>query len=171
MGALDRAVLARDAAIVARRHHAVMGAQLLIAPGEVLLGITSMKGSWRRSSFRLSRLEITEPAVRCNADGLLEAGPISENSKSQQDRNYERSCGSWRVVAFVSRTASVRRHHSLYIGGVIDFTDRSPPKRSASRSSTSHSANKSVVRKAALSAAICRNSSTGSISVHALAIV
>ena len=40
MGALDRAVLVRDAAIVARRHHAVMGAQLLIAAGEVLLGIT-----------------------------------------------------------------------------------------------------------------------------------
>src|SRR5437764_736977 len=40
MGALDRAVLVGDTAIVARRRHAVMGAQLLIAPGEVLLGLT-----------------------------------------------------------------------------------------------------------------------------------
>src|SRR6266705_2759846 len=40
MGTLDRAVLVRDAAIVARRRHAVMGAQLLVAPGEVLLCIT-----------------------------------------------------------------------------------------------------------------------------------
>jgi hypothetical protein len=34
-----RAVLVRDAAIVARRRHAIMGAQILIAPGEVFLGI------------------------------------------------------------------------------------------------------------------------------------
>src|SRR5947207_647891 len=40
MGALDRAVLVGDTAIVARRRHAVIGAQLLIAPGEVLLGLT-----------------------------------------------------------------------------------------------------------------------------------
>ena len=38
MGALDRSVLVRDAAIVARRRHAVMGAQLLVTSGEVVLG-------------------------------------------------------------------------------------------------------------------------------------
>ena len=38
MRALDRAVLVRDAAIVARRRHAVMGAQFLITSGEVVLG-------------------------------------------------------------------------------------------------------------------------------------
>jgi hypothetical protein len=37
MGALDRAILVGDATIVARRRHAVMGAQFLVAPGEVLL--------------------------------------------------------------------------------------------------------------------------------------
>src|SRR6185369_10687790 len=38
MGAFDRAVLVRHAAIVARRRHGVMGAQLLVASCEVLLG-------------------------------------------------------------------------------------------------------------------------------------
>ncbi len=38
MGTLDRAVLVGDATIVARRRHAVMGTQLLVTPGEVLLG-------------------------------------------------------------------------------------------------------------------------------------
>ena len=50
MGALDRAVLVRDAAIVARRRHAVMGAQLLVAPGEVLLGITIEIAERRRQA-------------------------------------------------------------------------------------------------------------------------
>jgi hypothetical protein len=50
MGTLDRAVLVRDATIVARRRHAVMGAQLLIAPGEVLLGITIEVAERRRQA-------------------------------------------------------------------------------------------------------------------------
>src|ERR1700731_2460216 len=50
MGALDRAVLVCDASIVARRHHAVMGAQLLIAAGEVLLGITIEIAERRRQA-------------------------------------------------------------------------------------------------------------------------
>jgi hypothetical protein len=39
MGTLDRAVLVRDAGIVAIWRHAIMGAQILIAPWEVFLGI------------------------------------------------------------------------------------------------------------------------------------
>jgi hypothetical protein len=39
--ALDRAVLMSDAGIVARRCHAVMGAQLLVAPRQVVLGLAS----------------------------------------------------------------------------------------------------------------------------------
>ena len=38
MGTLNRAVLVGDAAIVARWRHAVIRAQLLVPPGEVLLG-------------------------------------------------------------------------------------------------------------------------------------
>jgi hypothetical protein len=40
MGTLDRAVLVREAAVIARRRHAVMSAQLLVAPRQVLLGAT-----------------------------------------------------------------------------------------------------------------------------------
>src|SRR5437762_10171155 len=54
MGALDRAVLVGDTAIVARRRHAVMGAQLLIAPGEVLLGLTIEVAERCRQTDRLS---------------------------------------------------------------------------------------------------------------------
>ena len=50
MGTLDRAVLVRDAAIVARRRHAVMGAQLLVAAGEVLLGVTIEIAERRRQA-------------------------------------------------------------------------------------------------------------------------
>src|SRR6266516_5595045 len=50
MGTLDRAVLVRDAAIVARRRHAIMGAQLLIAPSEVLLSITIKIAERRRQA-------------------------------------------------------------------------------------------------------------------------
>ena len=50
MGALDRAVLVRDAGIVARRRHAVMGTQLLVAPGEVLLGVTIEVAERRRQA-------------------------------------------------------------------------------------------------------------------------
>src|SRR5271156_3175666 len=37
--AFDRAVLMRDTAIVARRLHPVMGAQRVVAPGEIVTGI------------------------------------------------------------------------------------------------------------------------------------
>ena len=50
VGALDRAVLVRDAAIVARRRHAVMGAQLLVAPRQVLLGIAIEVAERRRQA-------------------------------------------------------------------------------------------------------------------------
>ncbi len=50
MRALDRAVLVRDATIVARRRHAVMGAQLLVALGEVLLGNTIEIAECRRQA-------------------------------------------------------------------------------------------------------------------------
>src|SRR6266571_1682238 len=50
MGALDRAVLVCDASIVARRRHAVMDAQLLVAPGEVLLCITIEIAERRRQA-------------------------------------------------------------------------------------------------------------------------
>ena len=40
MGTLDRAVLVREAAVVARWRHAVMSTQLLVTPCQVLLGAT-----------------------------------------------------------------------------------------------------------------------------------
>ena len=48
--ALDRAVLVRDAAIVAGRRHAVMGAQRLVAPGQVLLGVAIEIAEGRRQA-------------------------------------------------------------------------------------------------------------------------
>src|SRR3974390_2568417 len=50
MRALDCAVLVRDAAIVARGHHAVMDAQLLVASSEALLGITIEIAERRRQA-------------------------------------------------------------------------------------------------------------------------
>ena len=50
MGALDRAVLVCDASIVAGGRHAVMDAQLLVAPGEVLLRITVEIAECRRQA-------------------------------------------------------------------------------------------------------------------------
>src|SRR6266852_4749293 len=50
MRTLDRTVLVRDTRIVARRRHAVMGAQLLVAPGQVLLGIPMEVAERRRQA-------------------------------------------------------------------------------------------------------------------------
>src|SRR6202045_1890756 len=65
MGALDRAVLVRDAAIVARRHHAVMGAQLLIAAGEVLLGITIKIAERRRQAVAAVQFRHSTQSPQC----------------------------------------------------------------------------------------------------------
>src|ERR1700751_360904 len=50
MGALDRAVLVREAAVIARRRHAVMSAQLLVTPRQVLLGATIKVAERRRQT-------------------------------------------------------------------------------------------------------------------------
>jgi hypothetical protein len=62
MGAFDRAVLVRHAAIVARRRHGVMGAQLLVASCEVLLGLTSEVVERRRQA--VAAVLLRHPAQR-----------------------------------------------------------------------------------------------------------
>ena len=72
MRALDRAVLMREARIVARRRHAVMRAQLLVAPRQVLLRVTIEVAERRRQAVAAMLLRHAAQRPQCVLQALGE---------------------------------------------------------------------------------------------------